>query len=125
MSIRELRHQLACYLAARAASGLKDRGRESVLKDFLRYLVEKQFDGSIPVRLAVDWAVTTPMARATGLAGPARRLSAARGFLSYLRACARVIHTSKSLRFACSRRPRAGVPIYIRQSRSPIFSKQR
>jgi len=86
MSIRELRHQLACYLAARAASGLKDRGRESVLKDFLRYLVEKQFDGSIPVRLVVDWAVTTPMARATGLAGPARRLSAARGFLSYLRA---------------------------------------
>lgn len=86
MSMRELRDQLEQYLAARAALGLKDRGRKSLLQDFLRYLVEVQCDGSIPCHVAVDWAATTPMARATGLAGPARRLSAVRGFLSHLRA---------------------------------------
>jgi len=86
MSIRELRHQLAQYLAVRSALGLKDRGRKSLLQDFLRYLVEIPFDGSVSIHLAVDWAVTTPIARATGLAGPARRLSAVRGFLSHVRA---------------------------------------
>jgi site-specific recombinase XerD len=86
MSMRELRDQLEQYLAARSALGLKDRGRKSLLQDFLRYLVEVQCDGSIPCRVAVDWTTTTPIARATGLAGPARRLSAVRGFLSHLRA---------------------------------------
>jgi integrase/recombinase XerD len=86
MSMRELRDQLEQYLAVRSALGLKDRGRKSLLQDFLRYLVEIQCDGFIPVHVAVDWAATTPIARATGLAGPARRLSAVRGFLSHLRA---------------------------------------
>jgi integrase/recombinase XerD len=86
MSMRELQDQLEQYLAARSALGLKDRGRKSLLQDFLRYLMETQYDGSIPCQVALDWAVTTPKARATGLAGPARRLSAARGFLSHLRA---------------------------------------
>ena len=86
MNARELRAQLEQYLSARSALGIKDRGRKTLLQDFLRYLVKMKFDGSIPCRLTIDWATTTPRARATGLAGPARRLSAARGFLSYLRA---------------------------------------
>jgi integrase/recombinase XerD len=86
MSMRKLRDQLEQYLAARSALGIKDRGRKSLLQDFLRYLARIQCDGSIPCQVAVDWAATTPIARATGLAGPARRLSAVRGFLSHLRA---------------------------------------
>jgi integrase/recombinase XerD len=86
MSMQELRNHLEQFLAARSALGLKDRGRRSLLEDFLRYVAEVRCDGSIPVHVAVDWAVTRPKARATGLAGPSRRLSAVRGFLTYLRA---------------------------------------
>lgn len=86
MSMQELRDDLEQFLAARSALGLKDRGRKSLLEDFLRYVAEIRCDGSIPVHVAVDWAVTRPKARATGLAGPSRRLSAVRGFLTYLRA---------------------------------------
>lgn len=86
MNMQELQDQLEQYLAARSALGMKDRGRKSLLQDFLRYLVNVQCDGFIPCHVAVDWAATTPIARATGLAGPARRLSAVRGFLSPLRA---------------------------------------
>jgi len=62
MSTQELQDQLEQYLAVRSALGLKDRGRKSLLQDFLRYLAEVNCDGSIPVHLAVDWAVTTPRA---------------------------------------------------------------
>lgn len=86
MNMQELQDQLEQYLAARSALGMRDRGRKSLLQDFLRYLVKVQCDGSIPCHVAVDWAATTPIARATGLAGPARRLSAVRGFLFHLRA---------------------------------------
>jgi integrase/recombinase XerD len=86
MSMQELRDQLEQYLGARSALGLKDRGRKSLLQDFLRYLVEIRCGGFIPVHVAVDWAATRPKARATGLAGPSRRLSAVRGFLTHLRA---------------------------------------
>jgi hypothetical protein len=81
MNARELRIQLEQYLSARSALGIKDRGRKTLLQGFLRYLVKMKYDGSITCRLAVDWATTTPKARATGLAGPSRRLIAARGFL--------------------------------------------
>ena len=86
MRARELRIQLDQYLSARSALGIKDRGRKTLLRGFVRYLVKMKYDGTITSRLAIDWATTTPKARATGLAGPPRRLSAARGFLSYLRA---------------------------------------
>jgi integrase len=86
MNMQELRDHLGQFLAARAALGFKDRGRKSLLEDFLRYVSEIGCDGSIPVQVAVDWAVTRPKARATGLAGPSRRLIAVRGFLTYLRA---------------------------------------
>lgn len=121
MSMQELRGQLEQYLGARSALGLKDRGRKSLLQDFLRYLIEVQCDGSIPCHMAVDWAATTPKARGTGLAGPARRLSAVRGFMSHLRASNL---TSRFLRLGFSRQRRAGVPIYIRHSKLPIFSRQ-
>jgi hypothetical protein len=84
MNARELRIQLEQYLSARSALGIKDRGRKTLLQDFLRYLVKMKYGGSITCRLAVDWATTTPKARATGLAGPSRRLIAARGFLSHV-----------------------------------------
>jgi len=86
MSMQELRDQLEQYLGARSALGFKDRGRHSLLRDFLKYLIEIRCDGSIPVNVAVNWAATRPKARATGLAGPSRRLSAVRGFLAHLRA---------------------------------------
>jgi integrase/recombinase XerD len=86
MSMQELRDQLEQYLGARLALGFKDRGRKSLLQDFLRYLVEMQCGDCIPVHVAVNWAATRPKARATGLAGPSRRLSAVRGFLMHLRA---------------------------------------
>jgi integrase/recombinase XerD len=86
MRTRELRIQLDQYLSARSALGFKDRGRKTLLQGFVRYLVKMKYDGAITSRLAVDWATTTPKARATGLAGPPRRLSAARGFLSHVRA---------------------------------------
>ena len=78
MNMQELRDHLEQFLAARAALGLKDRGRKSLLEDFLRYVAEIRCDGLIPVHVAVDWAVTRPKARATGLAGPSRRLIAVR-----------------------------------------------
>ena len=86
MNMQELRNHLERFLAARAALGFKDRGRKSLLADFLRYVAEIRCDAPIPVHVAVDWAVTRPKARATGLAGPSRRLIAVRGFLTYLRA---------------------------------------
>jgi hypothetical protein len=85
MNTRELQDQLEQYLSARAAVGLKDRGRKSLLQDFLRHLAQTECNGSISCQTALDWAATTPKARTTGLAGPARRLSAVRGFLSHLR----------------------------------------
>jgi integrase/recombinase XerD len=86
MKARELRIQLDQYLSARSALGIKDRGRKTLLQGFVRYLVKMKYDGAITSRLAIDWATTTPKARATGLAGPSRRLGAARGFLSHVRA---------------------------------------
>jgi integrase/recombinase XerD len=86
MNPRELRIQLEQYLSARSALGIKDRGRKTLLQGFLRYLVKMKYGGAITCRLAIDWATTTPKARATGLAGPSRRLIAARGFLSHVRA---------------------------------------
>jgi site-specific recombinase XerD len=86
MNSQELQDHLERYLSTRAALGYKDRGLRSFLVGFLRNLAERQDSGPIRAEIAVDWAFKTPVARGAGLAGPALRLSAARGFLAYLQA---------------------------------------
>jgi integrase len=86
MNSQELQDHLERYLSTRAALGYKDRGLRSFLVGFLRNVAERQDSGPIRAEIAVDWAFKTPVARGAGLAGPALRLSAARGFLAYLQA---------------------------------------
>jgi integrase len=107
VNIQELQKRLEQYIGVRSALGFKDKGLKSILQDFLRYVTEKRPCGQITSNLAVDWATETPVARATGLAGPARRLIAVRGFLSHLRASHPDVQVpdNRLLAAARSRRP--------------------
>jgi len=106
MNTRELQNQLAGYLKVRAALGYKDRGLKSLLQSFLDYIVPRADDGSVRSAFAVDWAYTTPVARGAGVAGPAHRLSAARGFLRHLHASDPNVEVPQVRLLAVARSPR-------------------
>lgn len=106
MNARKLQDQLAGYLAVRAALGYKDHGLKSLLQGFLNYIAARASDGLLRSAIAVDWAYTTPIARGAGVAGPAHRLSAARGFLSHLHASNPGVEVPQSRLLAAVRSPR-------------------
>jgi len=84
MIANELKSQLATYLAVRSALGYRDCGLRNLMENFVRYVIINRTDGPIPARIAVDWACTT--SSHNGASRMAYRLSAARGFLTHLRA---------------------------------------
>jgi integrase/recombinase XerD len=84
MSARELEGRLEKYLAVRSALGYRDYFLRSLLRDFVRYAVARHDKGPIRAGTAVDWACAT--SERNGASRLAYRLSAARGFLTHLRA---------------------------------------
>jgi integrase/recombinase XerD len=84
MNARELESRLENYLAARSALGYRDYFLRSLLLDFVRYVVAGCQDRPIRAGTAVDWACST--SGRNGASRLAYRLSAARGFLTHLRA---------------------------------------
>lgn len=83
MNASVLEGQLEAYLKVRMTLGHRDYFLRSLLQDFVRYAARHD-ESPLRARIAVDWACATP-----GRAGPARlayRLSAARGFLAFVRA---------------------------------------
>jgi integrase len=84
MNARELEGQLETYLAVRSALGYRDYALRNLMKDFVRYVIASRPYDPIRARIAVDWACTT--SSHNGASRLAYRLSAARGFLTYLRA---------------------------------------
>jgi integrase/recombinase XerD len=84
MSATELEGHLRRYLAVRSALGYRNYALRNLMQDFVRYVVAAHEEGPIRARTAIDWACAT-----TGRNGASRlayRLSAARGFLTHLRA---------------------------------------
>lgn len=86
MNADELNKQLQAYLAVRSALGFKDAARQTLLRNFVQYVIEHGNGGALRAHLAVDWACTASSSR--GVSGQACRLTVARGFLAYLRATA-------------------------------------
>jgi hypothetical protein len=84
MTASELKGQLATYLAVRSALGYRDYGLHNLLEDFVRYIIASHPDDPIRARIAVDWACTT--SSHNGASRVALPLSAARGFLTHVRA---------------------------------------
>jgi integrase/recombinase XerD len=84
MTANELKGQFATYLAVRSALGYRDYGLRNLLDGFVRYVIANHPDGPIRARIAVDWACTT--SSHNGASRVAYRLSAARGFLTHVRA---------------------------------------
>jgi integrase/recombinase XerD len=84
MTASELKGQLATYLAVRSALGYRDYALRNLLEDFVRYVIASHPDDLIRPGIAVDWACTT--SSHNGASRVAYRLSAARGFLTHLRA---------------------------------------
>jgi integrase/recombinase XerD len=83
MSATELGDHLQRYLAVRSALGYRNYALRNLMQDFVRYVAAHE-QGPIRARTAVDWACAT--AGRNGASRLAYRLSAARGFLTHLRA---------------------------------------
>ena len=84
MNATELENQLETYLAARSALGYRDYFLKRLLQDFVRYVIDRHDYGPVRARIAVDWACAT--SARNGTSRLAYRLSAARRFLTHLRA---------------------------------------
>jgi hypothetical protein len=84
MNATDLEDHLQRYLAVRSALGYRNYALRNLMMDFVRYAVTAHEHGPIRARTAVDWACAT--AGRNGASRLAYRLSAARGFLSHLRA---------------------------------------
>ena len=85
MNATKLEEQLRTYLAARLAVGYRDYALRNLMQDFVRYVnATTTDDGPIRARTAFDWACAT--SRRNGASRLVYRLSAARGFLTHLRA---------------------------------------
>jgi len=84
MNKSELEGQLETYLAFRLTLGRRDARLGNLLQDFIRYVVARHDEDTVPARTAVDWACAT--SKQAGDSRRAYRLSAARGFLVYVRA---------------------------------------
>lgn len=84
MNKRELSNCLEKYLSTRSALGYRDYALRNLLRDFVRYLLKNSKQGPFRAGTAVDWACST--SDHNGASRLAYRLSAARGFLTFLRA---------------------------------------
>jgi integrase/recombinase XerD len=84
MNAIELEDHLQRYLAVRSALGYRNYALRNLMQDFVRYVVAANTEGPIRARTAVDWACAT--AGRNGASRLVYRLSAARGFLTHLRA---------------------------------------
>jgi len=79
-----LETQLVAYLSLREALGFQMRAEKIILPEFVAYVKAQEHTGPIRAQLALEWACQVSAHRGPG--GAARRLSMARGFLSYLKA---------------------------------------
>ena len=84
MSPSELKRHLAAYIALRDALGFQMHAEQTLLYDFVDFVIASGQTEPIHAQSAVDWACSNDSQWRTGSA--ARRLSMARGFLTYLRA---------------------------------------
>lgn len=80
----QLRQFLSAYLAVRSAMGYKDAGLKILLVKFVEYVISNNIYTPIHAKAVVDWAFSA--SETCGLSGRSHRLSAARGFLTYLQA---------------------------------------
>jgi integrase len=76
--------QLVAYLRLREALGFQMRAEKSLLPEFVAYVQAHHNGCVIRAQMALEWACQASTRR--GASGAARRLSMARGFLSYLKA---------------------------------------
>ena len=84
MTAGELRRRVERYLALRQSLGFKIRAEQRLLPDFVAFVEKRNRDGSIGAELTLDWVCSA--SKRCGAGAQARRLSIARGFLSYLSA---------------------------------------
>jgi integrase/recombinase XerD len=75
---------LEAYLALREALGFSNHAVRLLLQDFVNYLEQNQLTPPFRAQWAVDWACEASAQR--GISGKSIRLSAARGFLTHLKA---------------------------------------
>src|SRR2546430_11461124 len=71
-------------IGAPQAVGFHMPTHRTCLRDFFQFVTRSGDDGPLRAQLAVDWASSSNALKTRG--GVARRLSMARGFLTYLRA---------------------------------------
>jgi integrase/recombinase XerD len=79
-----LETQLGAYLSLREALGFQMRAEKILLPEFVAYVKAQESTGPIRAQRALEWACQASAHR--GPSGTARRLSMARGFMSYLKA---------------------------------------
>ncbi len=84
MNPHDLEGQLDTYLTRRLTLGRRYARLRDLLQSYVRYSVARHDEGAVPAQTAVDWACTT--SKQAGDSRRAYRLSAARGFLVYMRA---------------------------------------
>jgi integrase/recombinase XerD len=75
---------LMAYLSLREALGFQMRAEKIILPEFVAYVKAQERTGPLRAQVALEWACQESAHR--GPSGAARRLSMARGFLSYLKA---------------------------------------
>jgi integrase/recombinase XerD len=86
MNAGDLDAQLLAYLSLRQALGFQMRAETIILPEFVAYVTAQPNNRPIRTQMALEWACQASAHR--GPSGAARRLSMARGFLSYLQASA-------------------------------------
>jgi integrase/recombinase XerD len=103
MNADRLSEYLDAYIGLREALGFQMRTHRTLLRDFVRFVTWHGDDGPLRAQLAVDWACSSTALKTRG--GAARRLSMARGFLTYLRAFDPATEVPDSGLLAAARRP--------------------
>lgn len=96
--------QLVAYLSLREALGFQMRAEKIILPDFVAYVKAQKSTGPIRTQIALEWACQASAHR--GPSGAARRLSMARGFMSYLKASVPDIDVSAPGLLPTPRRPK-------------------
>jgi integrase/recombinase XerD len=76
--------QLVAYLSLREALGFQMQAEKIILPELVAYVKSQPHNTPIRTQMALEWACQVSAHR--GPSGAARRLSMARGFLSYLQA---------------------------------------
>lgn len=84
MKTLDLQLSLDAYLALREALGIRTKPIKLQLQSFVKYLELHAIGEPIRACMAVDWACSSSATH--GASGKSARLSAARGFLRYLKA---------------------------------------